>query len=162
MDLACYHFIMEDLLKYSYLLDAKNLDKTLESMWNRYQQILDNPNWQDLNEARAILYIIGFLFTEQIAPEAIKRRLHLLAKPLTEPEFYTIIDTNNEYELGIRAKDDIFNKLVDYYNVVKKFKNKTNRGKWYLDEDIFVKLYNQYCPDQSMEIGKYGEFGEDN
>jgi len=150
---------MEDLLKYSYLLDAESINDSLESMWKRYQYILSNPNWEDLNEARALLYIIGYLFPEQIATEAIKRRLHLLAKPLTEPEFYTIVDTNDEYELDRRRHDKLFNQLVEYYNVVKKFKNKTNKGKWYLDEDIFIKLYNQYCPDQSMKTGKYGEFG---
>ncbi len=153
---------MEEILKYTYLLDSKKLNVVLTKMWKRYQHILENPNWDDLNEARAILYIIGYLFPEQIAPEAIKRRLHLLTKPLDELDFYQIVDSNDKAEQANRNNDDLFLKMAEYYKVVKAFKNKTNKGAWYLDEDRFVEIYNKYLPDQTMKIGRFGEFNKDN
>ncbi|MDD3678802.1 MAG: hypothetical protein PHT36_00960 [Patescibacteria group bacterium] len=152
---------MEEILKYTYLLDSKKLDETLTKMWERYQHILENPNWDDLNEARAILYVIGYLFPEQIAPEAIKRRLHLLSEPLEELDFYQIVDSKNKDEQAKRKNDALFLEMVEYYKVVKSFKNKTNKGIWYLDEDRFVEIYNKYSPDQSMKIGRFGEFDKD-
>ena len=149
---------MEEILKYTYLLDSKKLDETLTKMWERYQHILENPNWDDLNEARAILYVIGYLFPEQIAPEAIKRRLHLLSEPLEELDFYQIVDSENKDEQAKRKNDALFLEMVEYYKVVKSFKNKTNKGIWYLDEDRFVEIYNKYSPDQTMKIGRFGEF----
>jgi len=152
---------MEEILKYTYLLDSKKLYEVLTRMWERYQHILENPNWDDLNEARAILYIIGYLFPEQIAPEAIKRRLHLLAEPLDELDFYQIVDSQNKVEQAKRKDDALFLEMVKYYKVVKSFKNKTNKGIWYLDEDRFVEIYNKYSPDQTMQIGRFGEFNKD-
>jgi len=157
----CYIYFMEEILKYTYLLDAKQLDKVLTKMWERYQHILENPTWEDLNEARAILYVIGYLFPEEIAPEAIKRRLHLLSEPLEELDFYQIVDSDNQAGLAKRKTDTLFLKMVEFYKVVKAFKNKTNKGIWYLDEDRFVDIYNKYSPDRSMKIGRFGEFDKD-
>jgi len=151
---------MEEILKYTYLLDSKKLDEALTKLWERYQHILENPNWDDLNEARAILYIIGYLFPEQIAPEAIKRRLHLLAEPLDELDFYQIVDSGDKRELKNRQDDKLFFKMVDYYKVAKDFKNKINKGIWYLDEDIFIEIYNKYSPDQTLKIGRSGDFNK--
>ena len=78
---------MEQVLKYTYLLDVDKIEEELEKLWERYQEILDNPNWLDLNEARSILYIIGHIYCEEIAPGAIERRLHLLKEKLTLIEF---------------------------------------------------------------------------
>jgi hypothetical protein len=50
---------MEKLLKYTYLLNIKKISLKLEKLWNRYQEILNNPNWEDINEARAIFYLNG-------------------------------------------------------------------------------------------------------
>lgn len=149
---------MELLLKYTYLLDSAGLKNSLNALWSRYLEILEKPSWEDLNEARAILYIIGFVFPEEIATEAINRRLHLLKKPLTDLEFYQIIDSNDQEEIDNRKDDELFMKMASYYKVVKEFKNKTNKGQWYLDEDKFVDLYNQFAPDETMKLGRFGEF----
>jgi hypothetical protein len=151
---------MEDLLKYTYLLDAKKLNKALTELWGKYLHILENPNWEDLNEARAILYIIGYVFPEQTAPEAISRRLHLLRDPMDELAFYQVVDSESK-ELTELRRDPVFKKLEAFYRVVKEFKNKTNKGDWYLDEDLFVEVYNKFSPDENMKIGRFGEFGRE-
>lgn len=148
---------MEKLLKYTYIMGSKSLKQELENLWNRYQHILDNPNWDDLNEARGILYIIGYLFPEKIADEAIERRIHLLKDRIEINEFYGLIDSNSN-ELEGRRQDPLFKKMEDYYRVVKEFKNKTTVGKWYLDEERFVDIYNKFTPDDTMKIGRFGEY----
>lgn len=148
---------MEKLLKYTYTLNSTGLKQELEKLWGRYQHILDNPNWEDLNEARGILYIIGYLFPEKIADEAIERRMHLLKEKIDINDFYVLVDSNSD-DLNKKRKDPLFKKMENYYRVVKEFKNKTTKGKWYLDEERFVNLYNEYAPDESMRIGRFGEY----
>ena len=130
---------MELLLKYTYLIDIKNIDIQLEKLWQRYQTILKNPNWDDLNEARAILYLVGYIYLETIASEAIERRLHLLKKPISSVKFFTLIDSNSK-ELRLYRKDSLFIKLEKYYLLIKKFKNRFVGGKYYMDEEKFIKL----------------------
>jgi hypothetical protein len=149
---------MKNALKYTYLLDVINIRKELQKLWDRYQDILNNPNWEDLNEARAILYLIGYWYPEEVAPNAIERRLHLLDKPLTLMEFFTIIDTKNQ-TLIEKRKDKLFVRLEEFYKLIKEFKNLHVGGKWYLDEEKFVELYNKYSPDKNMMIRERGKFG---
>ena len=150
---------MKKTLKYTYLLDTDNIRKELQKLWNRYLSILDNPDWEDLNEARAILYLVGYWYPEEVAPAAIDRRLHLLQRPLTLIEFFTLVDSKDK-DLIKQRKDPLFVKLEDYYKLIKEFKNMHVGGKWYLDEERFVELYNKYSPDASMHIHERGKFGE--
>lgn len=148
---------MINLLKYTYTLQIEKIDKELKKYWRRYQEILEKPNWEKLNEARAILYLLGQVYCEKIAPEAIKRRLHLLNKPLSLLKFLTMID-NNSKELKKYRKDGLFFKLEKFYKLIKKIKNKFVGGRYYLDEERFIKLYNKYCPDKNLMIGYKGTY----
>jgi hypothetical protein len=129
----------------------------LDRLWNRYQEILNNPNQEDLNEARAILYLTGRIYCEKIAPEAIERRLHLLNKKLTLLDFLTLIDTQSKEPL-ILKKDILFQRLKKFYIIIKKYKNNFTGGKYHLDEEKFIKLYNRYNPEQNSKIGERGKF----
>lgn len=150
---------MIDVIKYTYILDTDKIDFFLEKLWTRYQEILNNPNWEDLQTARAILYFIGEIYTEKIAPEAIERRLHLLEKPISILEFYHLIDSpKNNGELIGRRHEKLFSDLEKLYLIIKKFKNKDVGGKYYLDEEKLIKLYNSYNPDKNKKIGYRGEF----
>jgi hypothetical protein len=150
---------MEKLLKYTYLLDTERINEEVEKLWERYQSILSNPNWDDLNEARAILYILGYLYPEEIAPEAIERRLHLLKQPINIDEFLHMIDFK-AHNLDEHRKDKMFVDLEKFYEIIKKIKNRYVGGVWYLDEEKFVELYNKYNPDKEQKIRERGKFGE--
>ena len=149
---------MRQLLKYTYLMDVEKVDEELEKLWVRYQEILAKPNWESLNEARAILYSVGNIYCEKIAPEAIERRLHLLKKPLSLVEFLSKVDGRSKNLPALR-KDPLFSRLEKFYLAVKKFKNKDAGGKYYIDEERFLELYNKYAPNQESKIGYQGRFG---
>jgi len=151
---------MQLLLKDTYLLDAKNVEKDLIRLWKRYQYILNNPNWEDLNEARAILYLTGRIYCEQIVPEAIRKRLNQLKKTISEIEFYTAIDSNSK-DLKTYRKDKLFSKLEKLYLIVKKYKNKETSGQYYLDEERFIELYDQYRPSKDLKVGFRGKYGKE-
>lgn len=148
---------MIDLLKYTYTLQLKKINSELNKYWQRYQKILKNPNWEKLNEARAILYLLGEVYCEQIVPQAIKRRLHLLKNRLSLMDFFSAIDGNSKKLTDLR-KEHLFLDLEEFYKSVKSFKNKIAGGKYYLDEEKFMKLYNKYNPDKSLKIGYQGQF----
>ncbi len=150
---------MKQLLKCTYLMDVKKISEELEKLWVRYQEILAEPDWESLNEARAILYSIGSLYCEKIAPEAIERRLHLLKKPLSLVEFLSKIDGQSK-DLPTLRKDPLFSQLEKFYLVVKRFKNKDIGGKYYIDEEKFIELYNKHSPNQESKIGYRGRFGD--
>jgi len=130
----------------------------LDNLWRRYQEILNNPTWEDLNEARAILYLTGNLYCEKIALEAIERRLHLIDKKLNIIDFLAIIDSRSNKPSKLR-KNNLFQKLEEFYIVIKNYKNKFSRGKYYLDEERFIKLYNKYNPEYNFEIREKGKHG---
>lgn len=148
---------MEQLLKYTYLLDPAGVASELKRLWNKYQYILSNPNWEDLNEARGILYAVGNLYCEIVVPSAVERRLHLLKKPMTLIDFLSIIDSGSE-KLPELRRDPMFAKLEKFYLVVKEFKNKNSGGDYYLDEEKFIKLYNKFSPDPNLKIEYKGRF----
>jgi hypothetical protein len=145
------------LLKNTYLLDIEKIEKRLDFLWGRYQKILKKPNWRDLNEARAILYLVGQIYCEKIAPEAIEKRLHLLAKPMTLVKFLSLVDSKTE-EIKELRKDPLFSDLEKFYKLIKKFKNKFNGGKYYLDEEKFIESYNKYNPSKELKIGYKGRY----
>ena len=148
-------------MKFTYLLDIKKIREELSDLWNKYQKILNdkNSNWRELNEARAILYLTGNIYCEQIAVDAIKKRLPLLKQPLQLSEFFQLIDSNSEKVNGLR-QDELFRKLEEYYKIIKEYKNKYSEGKFYLDEEKFIELYNKFNPDKDLKIGYKGEFDE--
>jgi hypothetical protein len=153
---------MQTLLKHVYLLDADGVRADLDRLWSRYQEILDHPNWEDLNEARAILYLAGRVFCEEIVPGAISRRLHLLIKPMTELEFYSAIDSGTS-DLSALRSDVLFCHLEALYITTKAFKNHQAGGKYFLDEERFIALYDQYKPKEhaDLEMGFRGKYGAD-
>ena len=145
---------MQKLLKYTYLLDVKKIDRELRRLWKRYQDILKRPDWESLNEARAILYLTGDIYCEKIAPGAIRKRLCFLKKPISLKEFLSKVDSRSE-DLDKLREENLFQKLENFYILVKEFKNKNVGGKFYLDEEKFIKLYNKFNPDKKLKIG-YG------
>lgn len=138
---------MKDLLKYTYLLDTKNIGKSIENLWGRYQEILDNKKstWEDLNEARAILYFIGYLYPEKIALGVLEKRIKFVKPKIGLDEFLSAIDGNNARILEKYAKNKRFNQLKDFYLIAKDIKNRTKNGT-YLDEKRFNKIYNKLKP----------------
>jgi hypothetical protein len=149
-------------MKYTYLLDYEKVEKELNNYWERYKKILEDKNvsWEDLNEARAILFLTGQVYCEQIAIEAIKKRLHLLKEKITILEFFDLVDKNSK-KLDELRKDKLFLKLEKFYRIIKEFKNRHSGGKFYLDEEKFIKRYNESNPEKDIQIGYKGKFGED-
>ena len=149
---------MKELLKYTYLMEVDKIGAELEKLWDRYQDILSNPDWEKLNEARAILFLIGNVYCEKIVPEAIERRLHLLNKPMSLVEFLSEVD-GRSINLPTLREDPLFSQLEKFYLIVKEFKNKNVGGKYYIDEEKFIELYNQYNPNKKLKTGYRGRFG---
>jgi len=149
-------------MKYTYLLDYEKVEKELNNYWERYKKILEDKNvsWEDLNEARAILFLTGQVYCEQIAIEAIKKRLHLLKEKITILEFFDLVDKNSK-KLDELRKDKLFLKLEKFYRIIKEFKNRYLGGKFYLDEEKFIEKYNKSNPEKNVQIGYKGKFGED-
>ncbi len=136
-------------------MEPDKIKQELEKLWNKYQELLKKPNWENINEARAILYLTAEIYCEQIATKAIERRLHLLKLTLTE--FFHIIDKKSE-KLNKLRKNELFNKLEKFYKIIKQYKNKYTKGKYYLDEEEFIEKYNKINKDKSIKIGYKGSF----
>jgi len=151
---------MKQLLKYTYLMEVDKIEEELEVLWSRYQEILAKPDWESLNEARAILFSIGNLYCEKIAPEAIEKRLHLLKEPMMLVDFLSKID-GQEKDLPELREDPLFSRLEKFYLAIKKFKNKDVGGKYYIDEEKFIELYNKYNPNKELKSGYRGRFGSE-
>ena len=149
------------LMKYTYLMQPTKVKKRLNELWKRYIEILENDlsTWENINEARAILFLTGQIYCEQIAVEAIERRLHLLKEKLSLIEFFDLIDKNSERLEELR-KDELFEKLEKFYRIVKEYKNKYNKGKFYLDEEKFLKEYEEKNPEKEFKLGYKGGFKE--
>jgi len=150
---------MIELMKCTYMMIPEKIEIELEKLWKKYQEILNkkNPSWEEINEARAILFITGNIYCEQIAVEAIEKRLHLLNEKISLIEFFNLIDSNSEKLKELR-KDELFLKLEKFYNVIKKYKNKYHEGKYYLDEEKFIKKYEEVNPDKELKMGYKGKF----
>ncbi|MBU0929557.1 MAG: hypothetical protein KJ623_00610 [Nanoarchaeota archaeon] len=146
-------------MNYTYMMEPEKVQNELSKLWDKYQLIInkDNPNWDEINEARSILYLTGNVFCEKIAVEAIERRLHLLKEKLSLIEFFDLIDKNSE-KLEELRKDELFVKLEKFYNIIKKYKNNYTGGKYYLEEEKFIKKYNNLNPEKEHKIGYKGSF----
>lgn len=143
------------------MMEPDKIQGELDKLWNQYKSIIDkkNPTWPEINKARSILYLTGNLFCEEIAVTAIERRLHLLKEKLSLIEFFNLIDTKSEKLKELR-KDDLFVKLESFYNIIKKFKNNYTGGKYYLEEEKFIKLYNEINPNKDLKMGYKGSFNK--
>lgn len=150
---------MIQLMKYTYLMQPEKVKEELDRLWKRYQEILDNSNstWEEINEARAILFLTGQTYCEGIAVRAIERRLHLLKEKLSLIEFFDTIDKKSP-KLSQFRKDELFVKLEKFYNIIKEFKNRYTKGKYYIDEERFLEKYGEKSPDKELKMGYKGEF----
>ena len=147
------------LMKYTYLMEPEKVKEELENLWKKYQKIInkENPTWEEVNEARSILFLTGQIYCEKTAVEAIERRLHLLNTKLSLLEFFDLIDKNSEKLLELR-EDELFSKLEDFYKVIKNYKNKYVGGKYYLEEEKFIKIYGEVNPKKEFHMGYKGSF----
>ena len=138
---------MNDLLKYTYLLDTEKIRESIEDIWKRYQRILDNkkPSWEELNEARAVLYFVGYLYPEKIALESLEKRIGSIKPAISLDEFLLAIDGNNKEVLDKYKDNERFNKLRDFYLIVKNIKNRV-KNSTYLDEERFNEVYSKFKP----------------
>jgi len=139
---------MKDLLKYTYLLDVGNIEKGIERLWQRYQNILNSQksSWEDLNEARAILYFLGYLFPEKIALASLESRMKYVKPKISLDKFLSVIDGNNRKILKRYKNNKQFNQLKEFYLAVKNIKNRVENDT-YLDEGRFNKIYSKLKPE---------------
>jgi len=147
------------LMKYTYLMDPEKIQEELDNLWEKYQKIInkENPTWEEINEARSILYLTGQIYCEKIVVGAIERRLHLLKTKISLIEFFSLIDKNSE-KLEELRKDELFSKLERFYRIIKNYKNKYFGGKYYLEEEKFLKIYEKVNPKKEFKIGYRGSF----
>ncbi len=120
---------MEEILKYTYKFDLEKLSQAIENLWNKYVRIIENRDCtkDDVYGARAILYFLGYLYSEKIALEAIENRLHGMALE----EFLIKAD-----------KKEIESELTKFYEIIKNIKNRKYKGS-YLGEDLFNKVWEE-------------------
>lgn len=142
------------------MMEPEKVQEELDKLWNRYQLIInkENSTWKEINEARAILFLTAQIYCEKIAVDAIKRRLNLLKEKLSLIEFFDLIDKNSEKLEELRKTDELFNKLEKFYRIIKKYKNKYVGGKYYLEEEKFIKKYADINPEKELKMGYMGSF----
>ena len=150
---------MIELMKYTYMMDPEKVELELSKLWERYQSIIhkDAPTWEEMNEARSILYFTFVIYCEQVAEEAISRRLHLLTEKLSLIDFFVLVDQESERLCELR-KDEMFARLEKYYRAIKRRKNMAFGGKYYLEEERFLERYTESNPDKGLKMGYRGEF----
>lgn len=138
---------MKDLLKYTYLLNIEKIEQNIENLWNRYQKILKGrrSSWEDLNEARAILFFLGYLYPEKIALESLEKRVKFIKQKINLDDFLLVIDKDDKETLKKYKNNRKFNKLKEFYLIVKSIKNRV-KNNTYLDEARFNKLYSKLKP----------------
>jgi hypothetical protein len=138
---------MKDLLKYTYLLDLKKISESIEGLWERYQEILDDKKstWEDLNEARAILFFLGHIFVEEIALGSLEKRVKFVRPAISLDDFLLAVDRKDTAVLKEYKNNKKFAKLRDFYLIVKGIKNR-KKGELYLDEKRFNDIYKKKQP----------------
>lgn len=153
---------MIELMKYTYMMEPGKIQKELDRLWSRYQEIVnkEKPSYGEINEARAILFLTGQIYCEKIAVEAIERRLHLLKEKLSLIDFFVLIDKNSERLEELR-KDGLFAKLERFYRIIKAYKNRYAGGRYYLDEEKMIKKYEDANPKKELKMGYRGSFKKD-
>lgn len=135
---------MLNILKNIYLLDNRGLKIEIGKNWKRYKKIIDkkDPTWPELNEARAILYFLGYLFPEKIALESLSRRVKYIKPKISLEKFLLSVDTNDDKY----SKNKEYLILKEFYAIVKSIKNKIGNDGSYLSEKRFNTLYAKKRP----------------
>jgi hypothetical protein len=138
---------MKNLLKYTYLLNVKKIEQNIENLWNRYQAILNSrkASWEDLNEARAILFFIGYLYPEKIVLESLEKRVKSIKPKINLDDFLSAVDKDDKKVSRKYKNNRNFNKLKEFYLIVKSIKNRVENNS-YLDEERFNKAYSKLKP----------------
>ena len=123
------------------MLEPEKIGEELGKLWYRYQRIINSndSDWDDINEARALLYLTGQIYCEKIAIEAIERRLHLLKVEISLIEFLDLVDKESE-KLEELRKDELFGKLEVFYRIVRGYKNRYIDEEYYFEEGSFEKV----------------------
>lgn len=138
---------MKDLLKHTYNFQPEKIGKDIERLWRRYQKILDGrkTTWDEINEARAILYFIGYIYPEIITAGSLERRVPFIKPRITLDKFLSAIDGNDQKIMRKYRKNKKFIQLKKFYLIVKRNKNRVKNG-WYLDEGRFNEKYAKLKP----------------
>ena len=138
---------MKYLLKYTYLLDLEKINISIENLWKGYQNILNDKKstWEDLNEARAILFFLGHIFCEEMALGSLEKRVKFIRPSISLDDFLLAVDRNDKVVLKKYKNNKNFTKLRGFYLIVKGIKNRA-KGDWYLDEKRFNNIYNKLKP----------------
>jgi len=141
---------MEDLVielfSCTYRMDLAGIKKYLEQLWREYQVIINGkPNWKQINRARAILYFIGHIYPEWIAVQSLERRVRFIKPSITLDLLLIAVDRNDKKVMKKYQRSEVFQKLVQYYKIVKNIKNRVVNGT-YLDEATFNKRYKKLQP----------------
>jgi hypothetical protein len=137
---------MKELLKYTYLLEVKDIEKRIEYLWERYQKILNRKkSFEDLNEARAILYFLGYLYPEKIALNSLENRIKYIKPKITLDNFLKAVDQKDEKIFKKYKNNEKFKKLKRFYLIIKNIKNRVKNNS-YLDEARFDQIYSKLKP----------------
>ena len=91
-------------------------------------------------------YFLGHIFTEKIALESLERRIKFIRPKISLDNFLLVIDSQDEKVLGKYKNNKKFNRLQEFYLIVKSIKNRVNRDSTYLDEETFNKKFNRLKP----------------
>jgi hypothetical protein len=129
-------------------LDIGGIIREINNLVEEYQMILDNKDTssEDLNEARAILYFIGYLYPEKIALESLEKRIKNIIPTISLDEFLLAIDRKDKKVLSKYENNEKLNRLKEFYLIIKDIKNRV-RNNTYLDEERFNQLYFRLKPE---------------
>ncbi|NPE26763.1 hypothetical protein HNV12_02035 [Methanococcoides sp. SA1] len=134
---------MQKLLKNTYLLNNKGIKKDIDRLWEKYSTIVESKKttWEEINEARAINYLMH-IYIERIAPEMMQLRLNRITPRIRIEEFLFLVDTK---QLDKINKDQLLLKLAEYYEIIKRYKNKIKNDSFH-NEKIFLEKYEKLKP----------------
>lgn len=147
------HDYLADLLTYTYLFDIPKVESSLEKAWSEYQRLLEEAektkDLYTITKARAYFYFFGYYFPEDFAKGAIERRLRRFEPEIKFEDFIEWADSGNIPEQY--REDELFQKIVKFYQITKDFKNKDVNDS-YLDEDRFNKIYAEILGKQVSDV----------
>lgn len=68
---------MEEILIYTYRFDLEKLSQAIENLWSKYIHIIENKGCteDEVYRARAILYFLGYLYSENIGFRGYKKSI---------------------------------------------------------------------------------------
>jgi hypothetical protein len=139
---------MQDLIKHVYLLDNIKIKNDVEKLWRRYLKLINKKDcsWEEANEARAILYFLGYVFVEIIALGSLERWVPRIRPKISLNKFLESVDKKDDKILKRYEKNIDFQRLKEFYLIVKSIKNRTREDRSYLEEETFNKIYGKLKP----------------